>query len=192
MLYDKIFFVVWSLVLSITLLIFGFERFDISLEQSFHAQSIVHFSSPPLSTFGDGALIVQTSDQGVINDAGFPLFTLELVNPLPFTQISVDGKVKYLFMHAGVYSKSFSDFYGSDIGYVTLKYVDSQGNDQEIFAWFGYPDYDQSSFTIVYHFRAAVQDEIPKTVNLRTTDPEKILRGEVSNIRLQILAPHDK
>ena len=192
MLYDKIFFAAWSLVLSITLLIFGFERFDISLEQSFRAQSIVHFSSPQLSTFGDGALIVQTSDHGVINDAGFPLFTLELVNPQPFTQISVSGQVKRRFMHSGVYSKSFSDFYGSDVGYGTLKYADSQGDDQEIFVWFGYPDYDQSSYTIVYQIRPAVQDEIPNNVKLRRTDLATILKGEVSNIRLQISAPHDK
>lgn len=192
MLYDKIFLVVWTCVLSVVLLIFGFERFDISLEQSLRNRSVVFLSSPPLSSFGDGASVVQASTQGVISDAGYPQFTLELINPKPFTQILVDAKIERRFMHEGVYSRSFSDFYGSDIGYGTLKYVDSQGNDKEIFVWFGYPDYDQSSYTIIYQFRAAVQDEIPYNVKLRRTDPETILRGEVSDIRLQILAPHDK
>ncbi len=187
MLFDRIFVVVWASFLSIALLIFGFERFDISLEQSLRNRSIVFFSSPPLSSFGNGASIVQLSAQGVISDAGYPQFTLELINPSPNSQIFVDRKIKRRFMHEGVFSTSFSNFYGSDTGYGILKYSDSLGKENEILVWFGYPDYDQSSYTIIYQFRAALQDEIPKSLALQSTDPETILKGQITDVKLEIL-----
>ena len=192
MLYDRIFFVVWASVLSIVLLIFGFERFDISLEQSLRNRSVVFFSSPPLSSFGKGASIVQLSAQGVISDAGYPQFTLELISPIPYTQIFVDQKIKRSFMHEGVFSTSFSDFYGSDTGYGILKYSDSFGKQNEIFVWFGYPDYDQSSYTIIYQFRAALQDEIPKYLALQSTNPETILKGQIMDVKLEILVGNNE
>ncbi len=192
MLYDRIFFVVWASVLSIVLLIFGFERFDISLEQSLRNRSVVFFSSPPLSSFGSGASIVQLSARGVISDAGYPQFTLELISPSPFTQIFVDRKIKRSFMHEGVFSTSFSDFYGSDTGYGILKYSDSLGKQNEILVWFGYPDYDQSSYTIIYQFRAALQDEIPKYLVLQSTNPETILKGQIMDVKLEILVSNNE
>ena len=187
MLYDRIFFVVWVSVLSIVLLIFGFERFDISLEQSLRNRSVVFFSSPPLSSFGNGASIVQLSAQGVISDAGYPQFTLELINPSPNSQIFVDRKIKRRFMHEGVFSTSFSNFYGSDTGYGILNYSDRFGNQSQIYVWIGYPDYDQSSYTIIYQFRAALQDEIPKSLALQSTDPETIMKGQITDVKLEIL-----
>lgn len=187
MLYDRIFFVVWVSVLSIVLLIFGFERFDISLEQSLRNRSVVFFSSPPLSSFGNGASIVQLSAQGVISDAGYPEFTLELINPSPNSQIFVDRKIKRRFMHEGVFSTSFSNFYGSDTGYGILNYSDRFGNQSQIYVWIGYPDYDQGSHTIIYQFRAALQDEIPKSLALQSTDPETILKGQITDVKLEIL-----
>jgi hypothetical protein len=82
---------------------------------------------------------------------------------------------------------SFSDFYGSDTGYGILKYIDSLGNQNKIFVWFGYPDYDQSSYTIIYQFRPAIQDEIPIGQNFQAVNPEEISKGQIKNIELQIL-----
>ena len=192
MLYDRIFFVVWASVLSIVLLIFGFERFDISLEQSLRNRSVVFFSSPPLASFGNGVSIVQLSAQGVISDAGYPHFTLELISPSPYTQIYVDQKVKRRFMHEGVFSKSFSDFYGSDTGYGILKYNDYLGKQNKIFVWFGYPDYDQSSYTIIYQVRAAIQDEIPKSLAMQSTNPETILKGQILDVKLEIMVGNNE
>ncbi len=177
----------WTSVLSTALLVFGLERFDISLEESVRNRSLVHFSSPAVSTFGDGAIIFQKSTRGLISDAGFPQFTVELIKPKPFTEILVNGKVNRRIMHAGVFSMSFSDFYGSDTGYGILKYIDSLGNQNEIFVWFGYPDYDQSSYTIIYQFRPAIQDEIPIGQNFQAVNPEEISKGQIKNIELQIL-----
>ena len=187
MLYDRIFVVVWTSVLSIALLVFGFERFDISVEQSLRSRSVVFYSSPPLSSFGSRASIVQLSAQGIVSDAGYPQFTLELISPIPYTQIFVDQKIKRRFMHEGVFSKSFSDFFGSDTGYGILKYTDSLGTQNEIFVWFGYPDYDQSSYTIIYQFRTAIQDEVPKSLALQSTNPVTILKGQVMDVKLEIL-----
>lgn len=189
MLYDRVFFVVWSTVLSIMLLIFGLERFDISLEQTIRNRTIVYFSSPPLSSFGERASFIQQSNRGVISDAGFPQFMLELVKPKPFTQIVIDESVVRNFMHQGVFSKSFSEFFGSDTAFGVLKFSDAERKPQELYVWLGYPDYDQSSYTMVYQFRPAVQDEIPRELDLKAIDPGEILRGNVSNIRLQVLAP---
>jgi len=111
---------------------------------------------------------------------------LELINPRPYTQIKIGNEVVRSFMHQGVYSKSFSEFYGSDVGYGFLKYTDPLGSPQEIFVWFGYPDYDQSSYTINYQVRPAVQDEISPILGIAATSPEEIIKGEISNIYLQV------
>jgi len=185
-LYDKIFTGIWTAVLVSALTIFSLERFDISLEQTVRARSVVYFSSPPLESFGKNALLIQTSGSGKISDFGFPLFRLELINPRPYTQIKIGNEVVRSFMHQGVYSKSFSEFYGSDVGYGFLKYTDPLGSPQEIFVWFGYPDYDQSSYTINYQVRPAVQDEISPILGIVAASPEEIIKGEISNIYLQV------
>lgn len=191
MLYDKFFFVVWTFVLSIALLIFGFESVDISLNQSVRNQALVYFSSPSVSSFGVGVSIVQKSTRGLISDAGFSNFTLELMSPRPFTEVVVNGAVKRRFLHVGVFSTSFSEFYGSDTGYGILRYRDSLGNQNRIFVWFGYPDYDQSSHTMIYQFRAAIQDEIPIGQNFIAVKPEEISKGQIKNIDLQILTSNN-
>jgi len=187
MLYDKVFAGLWTALLISTLTIFGLERFDISLEQTLRARTLVHFSSPPLESFGENAIYIQTSKKGKLSDFGFPEFQLELINPLPYTRIKVDDTVARSFMHKGVFSKSFSDFYGSDVGYAFLKYLDPAGSPKQIYVWFGYPDYDQSEFTIVYQIRPAVQDEIPANLGVSAVAPKTILKGEISDISLQVV-----
>ena len=110
----------------------------------------------------------------------------------PYTQIFVDKKIKRSFMHEGVFATSFSDFFGSDTGYGILKYTDSFATQNEIFVWFGYPDYDHSSYTIIYQFRAALQDEIHKTLALQSTNPETILKGQIMDVKLEILVGNNE
>ena len=95
-------------------------------------------------------------------------------------------------MHEGVFSKSFSDFYGSDTGYGILKYNDYLGKQNKIFVWFGYPDYDQSSYTIIYQVRAAIQDEIPKSLAMQSTNPETILKGQILDVKLEIMVGNNE
>lgn len=189
-LYDRIFIIVWTTVLAIVSLIFGLERFGISVEQSIRNRAVVNFSSPPISSFGESSVVVEISNHGRITDAGFPQMTLELINPVPFTRVVVGGNIKRRIMHQGLYSKQgFEAVYGSAEAYGILKYSDPQGVRQKIYIWLAWPDYDQSEYTVLYHFRTAVSDEIPQQYGIPMTDPTSVLRGAISNIRLEIPYP---
>jgi len=83
-LYDKSFFAVWLGTLTVVLLIFGLEKYDISVEQSVRERALVNFGSPPLSTYGDGSIVVELSKHGLISAVGLDLFSLEMRNPEPF------------------------------------------------------------------------------------------------------------
>jgi len=190
--YDKIFVTVWTLVLSIVLLIFGLERIGISAEESIRSRSIVSFSTQPLSSFGERSTMIESSIHGRIADDGFPQMTLELINPVPFTRVVVNGQTKRRVMHQGLYSKQgFDSVYGGGDAYGVLKYIDPAGVKQKIYIWLAWPDYDQSEYTIVYHFRTAVSDEIPIEFGISMTDPTSVLRGQIRNVRLEIYYPRN-
>ena len=177
-------------MLSVVLVIFGLERFGISAEYTIRNRSIVNFSTSPLSTFGDKSAMVESSKQGRIADAGFPMMTLELINPVPFTRIMVSGDAERQVMHQGLYSRQgFDAVYGAASTYGILKYTDPDGVRQKLYVWLAWPDYDQSEHTIIFHFRTAVSDEIPVQYGLPMTDPTTVLRGQISNIRLEIPYP---
>ncbi|MEN9648873.1 MAG: hypothetical protein RLZ17_914, partial [Actinomycetota bacterium] len=89
--YDNVFITVWTLVLSVVLVIFGLERFGISAEYTIRNRSLINFSTPPLATFGNDSAMFESSKKGRIADAGFPMMTLELINPVPFTKVLVKG-----------------------------------------------------------------------------------------------------
>lgn len=188
--YDKLFVTVWTVVFSVVLVIFGLERFGISAEYTIRNRSIVNFLSPSLATFGNDSAMLESSKQGRIADAGFPMMTLELINPLPFTKVTVNDETQRRIMHQGLYSRQgFDIIYGSGDAYGILEFVDPAGNRQKFYIWLAWPDYDQSEHTIVYHFRTAVSDEIPTKYGIPMTDPLTVLRGEISNIRLEIPYP---
>ena len=188
--YDKIFITAWTLVLSVVLVIFGLERFGISAEYTIRNRSIINFSTPSLSNFGKKSELLESSKQGRIADAGFPMMTLELIDPVPFTRIMIDGDADRQVMHQGLYSRQgFEVVYGSAEAYGVLKYTDPEGVRQKLYVWLAWPDYDQSERTIIFHFRTAVSDEIPVQYGLPMTDPTTVLRGQISNIRLEIPYP---
>ena len=188
--YDKVFTTIWILVLSVVLIIFGLERFGVSAENTIRNRSLVNFSTPPLSTFGTDSVMLEFSKQGRIADAGFPMMTLELVNPVPFTKLLVEGVTKRQVMHQGFYSRQgFEAIYGTPTTYGILKYIDPEGVKQKLYVWLAWPDYDQSEHTIIYHLRTAVSDEIPTKYGISMTDPTTVLRGQISNIRLEIPYP---
>lgn len=190
--FDKIFVAIWALVLTGVLTIFGLERFGISAEESIRSQSLVNFTSPPISSYGPKSTILEFSKQGRISDAGFPQMNLELVNPLPITRVVVEGKIKRQVMHQGFYSRQgFESLYGSGDAYGVLKYIDPAGIKQKIYIWIAWPDYDQSQHTILYHIRTAVSDEIPIEYGIPMTDPESVLRGQITNVRLEIHYPRN-
>ncbi len=189
---DKIFVAIWSLVLFGVLLIFGLERFGISAEQSIRSRSIVNFSTPPLSAFGGTSTMIEASNLGQIFRTSFPQMTLELINPVPFTRIVVNGDTKRRVMHQGLYSRQgFDSVYGSPDAYGVLKYIDPAGVKQKIFIWLAWPDYEQAEYTILYHFRPAVSDEIPVQFAIPMTDPETMLRGQITNVQLTIYFPRN-
>ena len=188
--YDKVFITVWTLVLSVVLVIFGLERFGISVEYTIKNRSVINFSTPSLVTFGNKSAILESSKKGRIADAGFPMMTLELINPVPFTKVVVKGVTERQVMHQGLYTRlGFDAVYGESATYGILKYIDPQGDRQKLYIWLAWPDYDQSEHTIIYHFRTAVSDEIPSQYGLPMTDPATVLRGQISNIRLEIPYP---
>ena len=188
--YDKVFITVWTLVLSVVLVIFGLERFGISAEYTLRNRSLINFSTPPLVTFGSESAMLESSKQGRIVDAGFPMMTLELINPVPFTKVFVKGVTERQVMHQGFYARQgFEAIYGESATYGILKYIDPQGVRQKLYIWLAWPDYDQSEHTIIYHFRTAVSDEIPIKYGIPMTDPTTVLRGQISNIRLEIPYP---
>ena len=188
--YEKVFISVWTLALSAVLAIFSLERIGISAEYTIRNRSLVNFSTPPLSTFGTDSVMLESSKHGRIADAGFPMMTLELVNPVPFTKLLVEGVTKRQVMHQGFYSRQgFEAVYGEPATYGILKYIDPEGVKQKLYVWLAWPDYDQSEHTIVYHFRTAVTDEIPTKYGISMTDPTTVLRGQISNIRLEIPYP---
>lgn len=185
-LYDKSFFTIWLATLAIVLLIFGSEKYGISVEQSVRERALVNFTSPPLSTYGDNSTVVELSKHGLISDGGFPLFNLEIRNPKPFTRILVDGKLQRRVLHRGNIYQHWDAFFGSDVAYGFLKYVDPSGVRQKIAVQFLYPDYDQSEFHLRFGFRAMVSDEIPASYETSYTVPETILRGEITDVRIEI------
>ena len=188
--YDKVFITGWTLVLSVVLVIFGLERFGISVEYTIKNRSVVNFSTPSLVTFGNKSVILESSKKGRIADAGFPMMTLELINPVPFTKVVVKGVTERQVMHQGFYTRQgFEAIYGAVSTYGILKYTDPEGVRQKSYVWLAWPDYDQSEHTIIYHFRTAVSDEIPSQYGLPMTDPATVLRGQISNIRLEIPYP---
>ena len=190
--YDKVFIIVWTLVLSVVLVIFGLERFGISAEYTIRSRSLINFSTPPLATFGNESAMLESSKQGRIADVGFPMMTLELINPVPFTKVFVKGVTERQVMHQGFYARQgFEAIYGESATYGILKYIDPQGVRQKLYIWLAWPDYDQSEHTIIYHFRTAVSDEIPLNYGIPMTDPTTVLRGQISNIRLEIPYPNN-
>lgn len=190
--YDKIFVAFWTLVICTVTLIFGLERIGISAEQSIKSRSVVNFSTPHLSSFGEKSTLVEASNLGQIFFTSFPQMTLELINPVPFTRIVVNGETKRRVMHQGLYSRQgFDSVYGSGDAYGVLKYIDSAGVKQKIFIWLAWPDYEQAAYTILYHFRTAVSDEIPVHFGLPITDPESLLRGQITNVELKIYYPRN-
>ena len=190
--FDKIFVAVWTLVLSIVLLIFGLERIGISAEESIKSRSIVNFSTPLLSSFGEESIMIESSDLGQIFFTSFPQMTLELINPVPFTRVVVNGETKRRVMHQGMYTRQGFDYvYGSGDAYGVLKYIDPAGDKQRIFIWLAWPDYEQAEHTILYHFRTAVSDEIPPQFGIPMTDPESVLRGQITNVQLKIYYPRN-
>ena len=190
--YDWFFLTIWTLVITVVLIIFGLERIGISAEMSIRNQSLVNFTSPPISSYGPKSTIIEFSKQGQISDAGFPLMNLELVNPLPFTRVAVEGKIKRQVMHQGFYSgQGFESLYGSGDAHGVLKYIDPAGIKQKIYIWLAWPDYDHSQHTILYHIRTAVSDEIPIAYGIQMTDPVSVLRGQITNVRLEIDYPRN-
>ena len=188
--YDKVFITVWTLVLSVVLVIFGLERLGISAEYTIRNRSLINFSTPPLATFGNESAMLESSKKGRIADAGFPMMTLELINPVPFTKVVVNGVAERQVMHQGFYSRQgFDAVYGEPVTYGILKYIDPQGVRQKLYIWLSWHDYDQSEHTIIYHFRTAVSDEIPIKYGIPMTDPTTVIRGQISNIRLEIPYP---
>ena len=186
-LYDKSFFAIWLATLAVVLLIFGSEKYGISVEHSVRERALVNFTSPPLSNYGNKLTVVELSKHGSISDGGFPLFNLEIRNPEPFTRILVNGKIQRRVLHRGSIYQHWDLFFGSDVGYGFLKYVDPSGVRQKIAVQFQYPDYDQSEFCLRFGFRAMVSDEIPASYETSYTVPETILRGEITDIRVEIL-----
>ena len=190
--FDKIFVGIWSLVLTGVLLIFGLERIGISAEQSLKSRAIVNFSTPPLSSFGEKSTMIEASNLGQIFFTSFPQMTLELINPVPFTRIVVNGETKRRVMHQGLYStQGFESVYGSGDAYGILKYIDPAGVKQQLFIWLAWPDYEQAEYTILYHFRTAVSDEIPAQFGLPMIDPESLLRGQITKVQLKIYYPRN-
>ncbi len=188
--YDKVFTTIWILVLSVVSIIFGLERFGVSAENSIRNRSVVNFYTPPLKDFGTESALLESSKQGRISDAGFPMMTLELINPVPFTKVLVKGVTERQVMHQGLYSKQgFEEVYGESATYGILKYIDPEGVKQKLYVWLAWPDYDQSEYTIVFHFRTAVSDEIPVKYGIPMTDPTTVLKGQISNVRLEIPYP---
>ena len=188
--YDKVFITVWTLVLSVVLVIFGLERFGISAEYTIRNRSLINFSTPPLATFGNESAMLESSKQGRIADAGFPMMVLELINPVPFTKVVVNGVAERQVMHQGFYSRQgFEAIYGEPVTYGILKYIDPEGVRQKLYIWLAWPDYDQSEHTIIYHFRTAVSEEIPIKYGIPRADPTAVLSGQISNIRLEIPYP---
>ena len=185
-LYDRFFFAIWFATLAVVLLIFGSEKIGISLDQSVRERALVNFTSPPLSTYGNNSIVVELSKHGLINDGGFPLFVLEIRNPEPFTRILVNGKLQRRVLHKGGIYQHWDEFFGSDVAYGFLKYVDPSGVKQKIAVQFQYPDYDQSEFSLRFGFRAMVSDEIPASYETSYTVPETILRGEITDVRIEI------
>ena len=183
---DKSFFVIWLATLVVVLLIFGSEKYGISVEQSVRERALVNFGSPPLSTYGDSSIVVELSKHGLISAVGLDLFSLEMRNPEPFTRILVDGKLRRRVLHRGSIYQHWDIFFGSDVAYGFLKYVDPSGVRQKIAVQFQYPDYDQSEFDLRFGFRAMVSDEIPASYETVYTVPEAILRGEISDVRIEI------
>ena len=190
--FDKIFVAIWTLVLSIVLLIFGLERIGISAEESIKSRSIVNFSTPPLSSFGEKSIMIETSNLGQIFFTSFPQMTLELINPVPFTRIVVNGETRRRVMHQGLYStQGFDSVYESGDAYGVLTYIDPAGVKQKIFIWLAWPDYEQAAYTLLFHFRTAVSDEIPPQFGIPMTDPESVLRGQITNVQLKIYYPRN-
>jgi len=184
--YDRVFFISWSAILSVVLLIFGLEKFNISAERSIRERAIVNFTSPPFSDYGDGSTLVELAKRGMISDGGFPIFVLELRNPESFSRILVNGKLDRRVMHQGNIYRAFSDFFGSDVACGILKYSDANGDRQRLAVQFGYPDYDQSEFTLLFRFRLMVSDEIPASYSTPYMDPESLQRGAISDVRIEI------
>lgn len=185
-LYDRAFFLVWLITLSIVLMIFGLEKLNISAEKTIRELAIVNISSPPMSNYGENSRFVEISKQGTIGDGDFPIFVLELQHPESFSRILVNGKIRRRVMHNGNIYRAFSDFFGSDVAFGTLKYVDQNGIRQKLAVQFQYPDYDQSEFKLKFSFRLMVSDEIPASYSIPFTDPEIILKGNITDVRIEI------
>ena len=184
--YDRAFFIMWTASLSVVLVIFGLEKYNISFEKSLRERAIVNFTSPPISAYGDGSTLVELAKRGMISDGGFPMFVLELRNPESFSRILVNGKLERRVMHQGNIYRAFSDFFGSDVAYGILKYSDANGGRQKLAVQFQYPDYDQSEFTLFFRFRLMVSDEIPASYSIPYLDPESLQKGAISDVRIEI------
>lgn len=184
--YDRAFFAIWLAILSVVLLIFGLEKYNISVEKSLREQAIVNFTSPPISDYGDGVTLVESAKQGKISDGGFPIFVLELRNPEAFSRILVNGKLERRVMHQGNIYQNFGGFFGSDVAYGILKYSDPNGGRQKLAVQFQYPDYDQSDFTLIFRFRLMVSDEIPASYSIPYSDPEVLQRGVISDVSVEM------
>ncbi len=89
-------------------------------------------------------------------------------------------------MHKGNIYQNWDLFFGSDVAYGFLKYVDPIGARQRIAVQFQYPDYDQSEYCLRFGFRAMVSDEIPASYETSYVVPETILRGEITDVRIEI------
>ena len=149
-------------------------------------RALINFTSPPLSTYGDGSVVVELSKYGLISAVGLDLFSLEMRNPESFTRILVDGKVRRRVLHKGSIYQHWDIFFGSDVAYGFLKYVDPNGVRKKIAVQFQYPDYDQSEFDLYFRFRAMVSEEIQGYYETYYTVSETIMRGEITDVRIEI------
>ena len=184
--FEKLFFVIWTVILVGTLTLFGSKRFDLALVETVEARKIVSWSSPPLLSFGGGAIVIETSSTGRINDAGENRFTIELIGPKPFTTIANSLGVQRRVVHAGNIYLDWNSFFGSDVMTGTLRYTNVSGGQQMIAVEFGYPDYDQSSVTVIFYWRPLVSDEISPLTGMSPIDPRSVVRGDVTDVRIEI------
>jgi hypothetical protein len=139
----------WTVVLLAMVAAEALERRGLDVPLSVRMRHAVRVGVPSGWPSG-GHVVVERAATGKILDYGVLAVAIELVDPVPYSEVRVEGSVTRIRHVGGIYD-DYETFFDGPFADATLNFTDGGGVTRSVVVRLGYPDVDTSSGTLIWH-----------------------------------------
>lgn len=140
---------IWAVVLLAMVGAEAVERLGIDIPLSVQTRHFVRVGVPRGWPTAD-CVVVERAAVGKVLDYGAPAVAIELVDPEPFSEVTVNGEVTRIRHLGGIYD-DYEYFFHGPFADATVEYTDIAGDRRSVAIRLGYPGLDTSTGTLIWH-----------------------------------------